>query len=237
MKKGLFLVLLMIFFIFPSAVSGFEWRQLGRAPLMPEITDRLSLQEKFSFHRYEIASGINLAEPSWDSWEIVEELERAIKSDRIEEKTFPRGKKFLWMIFKPKCKISVVRNVEWQGEGNLEGFLIPIVYKDEKLNFFVAKRCGNLALIERKITPVKCEVKCKPCLCPPQYIYVSPPVYYYLPPQVCCLSPIFIPPRPTIRIWMAWPGDLVYIKQVIQRPIDPPTVRTVPVRLPVVRTR
>lgn len=236
MRKLICLTAIFLIIGIPSLAWGYKWSQLGRAPLMPSIEDRISLQGNFSSYRTDIIEGLRLAEPSWGSNEVFESLEEAIRSDRVAETAFSSGQSFLWMIFKPRDKVGVVKNVGWAGKEQLEGFLVSCTYRNEEIKFFIAKKCGNLALLEKKLLPVKTEVfpKYEPCPSPPAptYVYSPPPIYY--PP------PMFIPPFPTIRMWTGWTGwsgPMFYYSPTIR----PPTVRTVPPALgprpPAVRTR
>jgi hypothetical protein len=165
---------------------------------MPAIEDKISLQEKFSSYQGDILEGLRMAEPTWNASEIFQSLETAIRSDRaVTETFFSLGQRFEWMIFRPQGRVGIVRNVEWAGKGNLEGFLIAIAYKNEEIKFFIAKRCGNLALVEKKPAPPPPKVEAPPPPKaetppppPPEYqprVYVDvcpppPPVIYYSPP-------------------------------------------------------
>jgi hypothetical protein len=156
-KKGWFLLVLLVLVGSVGSVGSveaFKWSELGRAPLMTDVQDKISLQEKFSSYRGDILEGLRMAEPTWNASEIFQSLEIAIRCDRtVTETFFGLGQRFEWMIFRPQGRVGIVRNVEWAGKGNLEGFLIAVAYKNEEIKFFIAKRCGNLALIEKTITP------------------------------------------------------------------------------------
>jgi hypothetical protein len=152
-KKGWFVLFLVLVGSVVGSVEAFKWSELGRAPLMTDVQDKISLQEKFSSYRGDILEGLRMAEPTWNASEIFQLLETAIRSDRAAETFFGLGQRFEWMIFRPQGRVGIVRNVEWAGKGNLEGFLIAVAYKNEEIKFFIAKRCGNLALIEKKPAP------------------------------------------------------------------------------------
>lgn len=177
----LVVVILIIFVLAPilaKAANVFEWREVGRAPLMPEIKDQLSLQEKFSSHKEEILEGIRLAEPAWDSDAVFVLLETAVRGGRTEEMSFAPGQKFSWMVFRPKGKVGIVREVQWVGKENLEGFQVSVLYDGKELKFYIPKECGNLTLLEGRALPApQAEVPSPPRVepIPPIKLEVEPP--------------------------------------------------------------
>jgi hypothetical protein len=186
-KKGWFVLIFLLVFV--GSVEAFKWSELGRAPLMPAIEDKISLQEKFSSYRGDILEGLRMAEPTWNGSEIFQSLETAIRSDRaVTETFFGLGQRFEWMIFRPQGRVGIVRNVEWAGKENLEGFLIAVAYKNERLKFFIAKRCGNLALVEKKPAP------------PPPKAETPPPPRVQAPPSAPPLKAEIVKPESLVSV-------------------------------------
>ncbi len=191
-KKGLIWLTTFLFVICVSSLAeaSYKWSQLGRAPIMPSVIDKIELQEKFSSCRGDILEGLRMAEPTWNASEIFQSLETAIRSDRgVTETSFAFGQKFEWMIFKPRGRVGIVRDVEWSGKESLEGFLITCVCRDSELKFFLAKKCGNIALLEKKILPQP-RVEMPPPL--PKVEVPQPP-----PPRYA--EPASLPPPPPPR--------------------------------------
>jgi hypothetical protein len=163
---------------------------------MPEVEDKISLQEQFSLYKIEIIDGLKMAEPDWDASRVFKLSESSIRSDiNVEEVAFSRGQKFFWMIFKGKKGISVLRDVEWTGKEPLLGFLYSCIYEGLEIKFFLPKKCGNIALLEKKVLPrPKVEVPQPPP--PPRYVEPPPPPRYAGPPQVDYYSYNYYPPPP-----------------------------------------
>ncbi|MDI6603180.1 MAG: hypothetical protein QME57_03650 [Patescibacteria group bacterium] len=146
-----FLFLMVVLFVTPCLAETFKWSQLGRAPLMGDVRDKLSLQEEITVNKEQIIEGLKLAEPTWNAQQVYNYLEEQSRNDTlVKEESFPPGKKFIWMIFKPAGKVGVVRNVQWCGQQNLKGFIIPCLYQGMLLDFFVPQRCGNICLARKE---------------------------------------------------------------------------------------
>ena len=210
MKKLVLLLAVVVLVVGASRFVGatFKWSQLGRAPLMEGIDDRLSFQEKFSSHQEEIIGGLKFAEPSWGVNTVFSLLNEAIRSDRVMETSFAPGQKFLWMIFKPKGKIGVVKDVEWAGKEKLDGFLVSLVYRDNEIKFFIPKKCGNLALMEKRALPVpKVEV-------PP------PPVEYPAAKMALPVPEIEAPPDPIVVYVLSAPSPPQ--ERIVERVVEVP---------------
>jgi len=193
MRKLVWLVVFFLTVSAPKLAEAYRWSQLGSAPLTSSIEDKISLQGNFSFWRGDVIEGLKLAEPNWDAVEVFNSLEKHVMSDRgVVETSFSPGQKFLWMIFKPRGRVGVVRDVEWTGNVKLDGYLISCIYRNLEVKFFTAKKCGNLALLGIRPLPLppKAEVV------PPLKVEAPPPC----PPPQLCPQPLPCPPQEEVRV-------------------------------------
>ncbi|MFH0852739.1 MAG: hypothetical protein V1845_04040 [bacterium] len=157
--KCVLLVAVAMAILFSSEALAYKWTEIGRAPLLGSVNDKLALQQQIGFevNKAKIINGLKKAEPGWNAEQTQAEIASVIQSDQgVEEISFSPGAKFAWMIFQPKDGLtSVIRDVEWTGKESIEGFKFAIVCGQQKLDFFIAKKCGNLAFLGKKIAEVK----------------------------------------------------------------------------------
>ena len=186
MKKALiFLVFLAIGFALcvSLAHATFNWEHVGRAPLMTTgIDDEIALQGAVERYSGEISQALALGGVPGDPYMIAVYLKKAIREGRIQRGVATR---FKWMAYKPGGQIAVVRDVVWNGAGQLEGFFIPVSYRDAELVFFIPRGCGNLALVEAR--PIAHPTAVAPPPPPPPVCEAPPPVY--APPAPVAYQP------------------------------------------------
>jgi len=184
------LVVALVVFIPSTAGATYKWKHLGAAPLITGgIGDKLGLQEKYTAYRADIAQGTKLAQPNWDVSQLMDSSESVIRSGQTRPVTYQPGKQFEWMVFKPGGKVGAERDVVWEGvkPGEpLEGYEFDVRYGDMELTFFVAAKCGNFGLIEKKQIP-KVEAPAPPATSPPSQSYPAPLMYSRppIPADVC----------------------------------------------------
>ena len=87
-----------------------------------------------------------------------------IRSGTFKEKSMAVGDKFMWMLFRSKGKVKVVKDLEWAGKAPLPVFSF-IVNKDYKnYEFVMPRQCGNISLvgIEEVIPDAVCSITVNP---------------------------------------------------------------------------
>ena len=145
-----------LFFLADEGWAKFHWQRLGRAPLIKEkMGDVIDLQRIFPAYRKSVIRGISLAEPDWDAETIEAKIEAAIQGGRVEQVRYRRDQEFIWMIYRPKKTITVVRDVVWSSSKPLTGFEVEINYRSQRLIFFIPSVCGNISLVENIPLPVE----------------------------------------------------------------------------------
>ena len=140
-----------------KAWAEFHWQRLGRAPLIKkEMKDVIDLQRIFPTYRKSVIKGISLAEPDWDAKAVEAKIEAAIKSGRVRQVRYCKDQEFIWMVYRPRKTITVVRDVVWSSSNPLTGFEVEISCEKSKLVFFIPSICGNISLV--KDIPLATEV-------------------------------------------------------------------------------
>jgi len=133
------------------AWAAVEINQLGRAPLLGQIEDRVDLAEKFSAGKKEIAGIIQtgLQYSPEEACRVAEKLEGLIVADKgVISGSLPDGSAILWMGWKSRTtkKLMVTRDIVMKTGKDEEGYFISCLHNEVELVFFIPADCGNLSL-------------------------------------------------------------------------------------------
>jgi hypothetical protein len=100
---------------------------------MKMLVDRYAADIKYGF---DLAGAGNLYLP------FLEQLRTA----NFQEKTLAVGDKLMWMLFRSKGKVKIIRDVEWAGKAPLEVFSFNVKQDSKNYEFLMPKPCGNISL-------------------------------------------------------------------------------------------
>ena len=73
--------------------------------------------------------------------------------DTAEQKPFPVGQHFEWMVLRRNGKPSVIRHVCWGGERPFQGWELKVVSAGHRWTFAIPVACTNLALLRSEPLP------------------------------------------------------------------------------------
>jgi len=126
----------------------------GEIPV-PEVMK--TILEKYSG---DIKYGLDLAGYGELYLPFIEQIETA----SFEEKQLPIGDKLMWMLFRARGAIKVVKNIEWAGKAPLPVFSFVVVKGYDHYEFIMPKPCGNIALrkVEEIIPDAVCDIMVNP---------------------------------------------------------------------------
>ncbi len=160
-KKAVRLVLLLVAVFVAISVAGLavsaraavEINQLGRAPLLGQIEDRVDLAEKFSAGKKKIADIIRtgLQYSPEEACQVAEKLEGLIAADKgVTCGWLPDGSSILWMGWKSRVtnKLMVTRDIVLRTGKAEEGYFVSCPHNEVELVFFIPVSCGNLSLFK-----------------------------------------------------------------------------------------
>ncbi len=87
-----------------------------------------------------------------------------IRSGSVKEKSMAVGDKFMWMLFRSKGKIKVVKDLEWAGKAPLPVYTFVVNKNYKNYEFVMPKPCGNISLvgIEEVIPDAVCSITVTP---------------------------------------------------------------------------
>ena len=87
-----------------------------------------------------------------------------IRSGTFQEKSMAVGDKFMWMLFRSKGKVKVVKDLEWAGKAPLPVYRFVVNKNYKNYEFVMPKPCGNISLvgIEEVIPEAVCSITVTP---------------------------------------------------------------------------
>jgi len=87
-----------------------------------------------------------------------------IKQSSFEEKTWDVGDKVMWMLFRSRGKVKLVKDLEWAGKAPVPVFSFTVVKGFKHYEFIMPKPCGNISLrkVEEIIPDAVCDIKVDP---------------------------------------------------------------------------
>jgi hypothetical protein len=87
-----------------------------------------------------------------------------IRTGTFEDKEMAIGDKFMWMMFRSRGKVKVVKDLEWAGEAPLPVYSFVVSKNYKNYEFVMPKPCGNISLvgIEEVIPDPICSITVNP---------------------------------------------------------------------------
>lgn len=166
MKNKKFLALVIGILIIFSVISYAETKklkQIGRYTLvrikgevptsevMKILVDKYAGDIKFGF---DLAGYGDLFLPFLDQ----------IRASSFSEDELAVGDKMIWMLFRSRGKVKVVKDLEWAGEKPIPIFTFTVKKDFKHYEFFMPKACGNISLrkVVEIIPPAVCDIKVDP---------------------------------------------------------------------------
>jgi len=143
-KLGFLFVVFGILFSTATASATFQWRNLGRAPLLGDVTNGQTFQLRVQSHKTDLVVALAQSRSDWRAEEIYDDLNSFVQAGKWVRNSFPSGTNFPTMAFKGGNGITVVRDVQWCGEESLDGYSVQFESGGKQIDLFFPYRCGNL---------------------------------------------------------------------------------------------
>lgn len=155
----LILALLLIFSVNALAKTK-KLTRVGVYPLMHKgkIESVGDLQKLVEEHAEDIKIGFEKAGASSLYPAFMEE----VKKGNIEDKIFPKGEQFEWMVFKVGKKVKAVDDLVWAANRRLEAYALTVQYECKDYFMAIPKLCGNITLHHTRNSVPVCDLTVSP---------------------------------------------------------------------------
>jgi len=163
-KKLIFLIIgILIIASISSFAATKKLRRIGRYPLcrckgtiptaevMKTIVDKYAGDVKYGF---DLVGYGDLYLPFMEQ----------IKTSSFVEKSLPVGDKLMWMLFRSRGRVKVVKDIEWAGSAPLNVFSFTVRKDYKNYEFIMPMPCGNVALrqVVELVPDASCDIKVSP---------------------------------------------------------------------------
>jgi len=198
MKKKLihFLIVCLIGSFATSAFAASTIKRIGENPFYrPPLTSEADLKALVKNRTSQISTGFTKAGyPN-----LYSDFSKQFPSAKIDSIKVSPGESFKWMLFRKKGKgpVIVTKDVTWGGAGALDAFRFYIDSRDQRYEFIVINRCGNMALKQfAKIPAPMPAAPPKAAAPPPAPMPAAPPKAAAPPPAPMPAAPDKVAPPP-----------------------------------------